>query len=94
MSAYTYLLMCADGTLYCGWTTDPQRRLSEHNAGSGSKYTRSRRPLEMVFLEQWNTKQEAMRREAEIKSLSRKKKLEMILKYEKNMENNAYSEIK
>ena len=78
MSAFTYLLQCADGTLYCGWTTDPERRLKEHNAGTGSKYTRSRRPVKLVWTEAHDSKQEAMRREAEIKSFSRKKKLALI----------------
>ena len=68
---YTYLLECADGTLYCGWTTCPERRLKEHNAGSGSKYTRSRRPVRMVWLEAFSSKAEAMRREAKIKTMSR-----------------------
>jgi len=74
----TYILRCADGTLYCGWTNDPERRLAAHNAGSASKYTASRRPVEMVHIEQFDTKQEAMKREAAIKKLSRKKKLELI----------------
>ena len=74
---YTYLLKCADGTLYCGWTNDPQKRLAAHNAGTASKYTASRRPVEMVYLEEKETKQEAMKRETAIKKLKRKDKLKL-----------------
>ena len=75
---YTYLLRCSDGTLYCGWTNHPEKRLAAHNAGTASKYTASRRPVEMVYLEEWETKQEAMRREAGIKKMSRMEKMELI----------------
>ena len=75
---YMYLLRCADGTLYCGWTNDPEKRLAAHNAGTASKYTASRRPVEMIWLESFATKQEAMKREAAVKKLNRKKKLELI----------------
>ena len=75
---YTYLLRCADGTLYCGWTNDPEKRLAAHNAGTASKYTASRRPVEFAYLEEHETKQDAMKREAAIKRMSRKKKLQMI----------------
>jgi len=74
---YTYLLKCADGTLYCGWTNDPEKRLAAHNAGTASKYTATRRPVEMVYLEEKETKQEAMKREAAIKKLKRKDKLKL-----------------
>lgn len=75
---YTYLLRCADGTLYCGWTNNPEKRLKAHNAGTASSYTASRRPVELVYLEEYPTKEEAMKREAAIKKLNRKKKLELI----------------
>ena len=75
---YTYLLRCADGSLYCGWTNDPDRRLAAHNAGTASKYTASRRPVEMVYLEAHDTKQEAMRREAAIKKMRREQKQKLI----------------
>ena len=75
---YVYLLRCADGTLYCGWTNNPDRRLAMHNAGKASKYTASRRPVEMVYLESCPTKQEAMKREAAIKKLPRTEKLKLI----------------
>ena len=74
----TYLLKCADGTLYCGWTNDPEKRLAAHNAGTGGKYTRSRRPVEMVWVERFETKQEAMSREAQIKRMKRSEKLKLI----------------
>ena len=74
----TYLLRCADGSLYCGWTNDPEKRLKAHNAGTASKYTASRRPVELVYLEYHPTKQEAMKREAEIKKMPRKKKLRLL----------------
>ena len=75
---YTYLLRCADGTLYCGWTNDPQKRLAAHNAGTASKYTASRRPVEMVYLEAHVTKCGAMKREAAIKKMKRADKLKLI----------------
>ncbi len=75
---YTYLLECADGTYYCGWTTDPARRLSEHNSGIGSRYTRTRRPVRMVYLKSLPSRNEAMRMEAMIKKMPRRKKAELI----------------
>ena len=78
MDNYIYILRCADGTLYTGWTNDPDRRLAAHQAGRGGKYTRARLPVEMVYTERFDTKQEAMRREWEIKQLSREEKLKLI----------------
>lgn len=78
MKACTYLLRCADGTLYCGWTNDLEKRLAAHNSGKASKYTRSRLPVELVWYETFETKQEAMSREARIKRLSRQQKLDLI----------------
>lgn len=75
---YTYILRCADGTYYCGWTNNLDRRLKAHNEGKGAKYTRSRRPVALVYYEAFSTKEEAMRREYEIKQLPRKKKEELI----------------
>ena len=79
MSNYTYLLRCADGSLYCGWTNDLDKRLSAHNAGTASKYTRSRLPVTMVYAEESDTKCDAMRREYAIKHLSREEKEALIL---------------
>ena len=78
MAAYAYLLKCSDGTIYAGWTNDPALRLKRHNDGTASKYTRSRRPVELVYLERFETKSDAMRREAALKSLTRAQKLELI----------------
>ena len=75
---YTYLLQCADGTLYCGWTNHLQERVAAHNAGKGARYTKSRRPVVLKYYETFSTKQEAMRREWAVKQLSRKEKLELI----------------
>ena len=77
---YTYILRCADGTYYCGWTNNLDRRLKAHNEGKGAKYTRSRRPVALVYYEAFSTIEEAMRREYEIKQLPRKKKEELIFK--------------
>ena len=74
----TYIVKCADGTLYTGWTNHLERRLAAHNAGTGAKYTKSRRPVELVYHEGYLTKHEAMSREAQIKRMTRKEKLELI----------------
>ncbi|MBR6706428.1 MAG: GIY-YIG nuclease family protein [Clostridia bacterium] len=75
---YTYLLECADGTLYCGWTNDLEKRLAAHKRGAGSKYTRARLPVRLVWHEAFETKSEAMRREAAVKRLSRREKEALI----------------
>ena len=75
MKAFTYILVCADGTLYTGWTNDLEKRLAAHNAGTGAKYTRSRRPVRLLYYEAFREKWEAQRRECEIKRLPREKKL-------------------
>lgn len=77
---FTYLLECADGTLYCGYTNDLDGRVRTHNAGKGAKYTRSRLPVKVVYYETYQDKSEAMRREAEIKKMSRVKKMTLIKK--------------
>lgn len=75
---YTYIVQCQDATLYTGWTNHLEKRIQAHNAGKGAKYTRARLPVTLVYYEQYETKQEAMRREAEIKKLSRKQKEQLI----------------
>ena len=75
---YTYILRCCDGSLYTGYTDDPIRREMVHNSGKGAKYTRSRLPVQLVYTECYETKNEAMHREAEIKRLSRSEKLTLI----------------
>ena len=75
---YAYMLRCADGTLYSGYTNDLTRRLAVHNSGRGAKYTRSRRPVELVYWQEFADKSAAMRREAELKRLSRAAKEALI----------------
>ena len=75
---YVYLLRCSDGTLYCGWTTDLERRVRAHNDGRGAKYTRSRRPAELVYLEEYEDRHAALRREWAVKRMTRADKLSMI----------------
>ena len=76
--AYAYILKCSDNTLYTGWTTDLPKRLKSHNQGKGAKYTRSRLPVTLAYYETFETKQEAMSREAAIKKLSRPQKERLI----------------
>lgn len=78
VSFYVYLLQCADGTLYTGYTDDPVRRTKIHNAGKGAKYTRARLPVELVYQEACADKSAALRREYEIKRLTRVQKLKLI----------------
>ena len=76
---YTYIVECADGTLYTGWTTNVQKRVKAHNEEkSGAKYTKAKRPVKLVYYEGYETKEDAMRREYAIKQLTRKQKLELI----------------
>lgn len=83
MPCFTYILECADGTLYTGYTTDIKRREAVHNSGKGAKYTRSRLPVRVVYYEEFEDKRDAQRREWEIKHLSREQKLALINKNEK-----------
>jgi putative endonuclease len=78
LSACVYLLRCADDSLYCGWTTDVERRLKAHNAGKASRYTGQRRPVQLVYAKQMADRSAAMREEARIKLLSRRDKLALI----------------
>lgn len=82
MKNVTYILKCNDNSLYTGWTNDITHRLKMHNEGKGAKYTRGRGPVELVYLEEFDTKQEAMSREAKIKRFTRKEKLLLIKKYQ------------
>ena len=79
---YTYILVCGDGTYYTGWTNNLQKRVDDHNAGKGAKYTKSRLPVELVYYESFETKEEAMRREYAIKQLRRSEK-ELLIKKSK-----------
>lgn len=74
----TYILECKDETLYTGWTNRLEKRLAAHNEGRGAKYTKSRRPVKLVYYETFPTKEEAMRREYEIKRMTRKEKKALI----------------
>lgn len=78
MGFYVYVLRCGDGSLYTGWTVDVSRRLSRHRAGRGGRYTRSHLPLELVYQEECASRSDAMRREDEIKRMSRGMKLTLI----------------
>ncbi|MGN0985643.1 MAG: GIY-YIG nuclease family protein [Candidatus Enterenecus sp.] len=75
---YCYILRCGDGSLYTGWTNDLAKRLATHSAGKGGKYTRSRLPVELVYYEEYETKEEAMAREWAVKRLTRAEKLALI----------------
>lgn len=75
---YTYILKCKDDSLYTGWTNDLKKRITSHNAGKGAKYTKTRRPVELVYYEEFQTREEAMKREYAIKQLSRKEKEALI----------------
>ena len=76
--AYVYLLRCCDDSLYCGWTTDVERRFEQHAAGTASRYTRSRLPVELAWSRPMPTRGEAMREEIRIKRLPREEKLRLM----------------
>ena len=80
---YTYILKCKDGSLYTGWTNDLEQRVAAHNTGKGAKYTKARRPVELVYFEEFGTKEQAMKREYAIKQMARKDKLELVRRKEK-----------
>jgi putative endonuclease len=75
---FVYMVLCNDGTLYTGWTTDVQARVQAHNAGQGSLYCKQRRPVRLVYQEELPSRSEAQRRELAIKALPRRKKLALI----------------
>ena len=79
MECYCYILECADGTYYTGWSTDPKRRMEQHNKGKGARYTKTRRPVKLVYVEPQTDKIAALKRERAIKALTRKKKMELFL---------------
>lgn len=81
---YTYIVKCSDATFYTGWTNNLDKRLAGHNSGKGAKYTRGRGPVELVYSETFQTKEAAMRREREIKKLSRAEKIRLIEVYDSN----------
>ncbi|NLV82093.1 MAG: GIY-YIG nuclease family protein [Synergistaceae bacterium] len=75
MIAYVYILRCSDDTLYTGWTYDIDKRIAAHNNGSGAKYTRGRTPVSLFYSEKFDTKEEALSREIQIKKLKRYEKI-------------------
>jgi len=77
-SNVAYILRCSDGSYYCGWTNDIEQRLKTHNSGKGGKYTRSRLPVELVYLERFETEHEARSREVFLKQLTRTQKQALI----------------
>lgn len=83
---YAYLLLCADGSLYAGWTNDLRRRLHAHNEGTGAKYTRARRPVRLVYAEAFDTKEEAQKRECQIKKLRHKQRISLVTSGQENLE--------
>ena len=76
-----YLLRCVDGSYYCGISNDVDARILVHNSGRGSKYVRSRLPAVLVYVERCGSKSEAMKRERQIKSMSRQQKIQLIDSY-------------
>lgn len=80
---YVYIIKCKDNSLYTGWTNNLERRFKAHTEGKGAKYTRGRGPLELVYFKEFDNKVEAMKREYEIKKMSRKNKLDMIKNFNK-----------
>lgn len=75
---YTYILECKDGKLYTGWTNDIEKRLKAHNEGKGAKYTKGRRQVRLVYIEEFSTKEEAMKREYAIKHMTRREKEKLV----------------
>jgi putative endonuclease len=82
MGCYCYILECADGTYYTGWTTNPARRERQHNLGRGARYTRTRRPVHLVYLEEQPDRSSAMRRERRLKKLNHAQKHVLIQSYQ------------
>jgi putative endonuclease len=78
MPFFCYILECTDGSFYTGWTTDPARRTKEHNAGRGARYTRQRRPVRLVHVEELPDRTSAMKRENQIKRMSKQAKSKLI----------------
>lgn len=75
---YVYIVMCSDNTLYTGYTVDVDKRMIAHNNGTGAKYTRARLPVELKYIEMFDSKSDAMKREYEIKQLTRSEKLKLM----------------
>ena len=78
MGFYCYIVECADGTYYTGWTVDPQRRVAVHNRGRGARYTRTRGPVKLVYVEELPDRKSAMKREIAIKKMPRERKSRLV----------------
>lgn len=78
MMFYVYILRCADDSLYCGYTTDVEKRFEKHKSGKGARYTRSHLPLEIVYVEEFENKSDALKREHEIKSMTKSQKEKLL----------------
>jgi len=78
MSCYCYIVECADGTYYTGWAVDPEKRVAMHNKGRGARYTRTRAPVKLVYVEELPDRKAAMKREIAIKRLGRGKKMQLM----------------
>ena len=78
MMFYVYILRCADDSLYCGYTTDVEKRFEKHKSGKGARYTRSHLPLEVVYVEEFENKSDALKREHEIKSMTKSQKEKLL----------------
>lgn len=76
---YVYIVECSDGTFYTGWTNNLERRIGMHSKGTGAKYTKGRGPVKLVYYEMFDTKEEAMKREYQIKKLTRQEKILLIV---------------
>ncbi len=86
---YTYIVRCKDNSLYTGYTTDIKNRVNNHNNGKGAKYTKGRRPVELVYFETFESKSEALKKEIAIKKLPRSKKEQLIETMDKDVVKNA-----
>lgn len=75
---YVYIIECSDGTFYTGWTNDLEKRIAMHSSGIGAKYTKGRGPVQLKYYEEFEEKKEAMKREYQIKQLTRKEKISLI----------------
>lgn len=89
-SCFTYMLRCADGSLYTGWTNDLKKRVKTHKSGKGGRYTHSHLPVELVYYETFETRTEAMRREVELKQLSKVEKEELVENFPVGKINSIY----
>lgn len=82
---YVYILLCEDGSYYTGYSTDPNRRFREHASGKGAKYTRAHKPTELLYIEKYKTKSEALKREHQIKQLTHEQKKQLMLENKQNL---------